>query len=156
MIQFSDFLTEMNDNRLYRIWANMKKRVNNPTGSHRHYKGLDYHDRWEDFDTFEKWSLGNGYEEDLELDREDVTKGYAPSNCRWVSKEVQQRNKGVMSNNTSGHRGVHPHRDKWRATTKKDGKSVHIGIFDTKEEASMAFEKFTSGHIKNLVGSTHP
>lgn len=147
MITFKE-LMEDNSNRLYRIWANMKSRVNNPTGTHKYYKGLDYHNDWEEYDTFEKWSLKNGYADDLEMDREDVTLGYSPSNCRWLSKSGQQRNKGIMANNSSGFRGIVNNNGTWRAKTKVDGKNVHIGNYPTKEEASKAFEDFTRNLMK--------
>lgn len=43
------------------------------------------------------------------------------------------------SNNTSGAKGVHPCKGRWRAMIRIEGKSTHIGIFDTVEEASRAY-----------------
>ena len=42
---------------------------------------------------FYNWSLDNGYNDSLTIDRIDNSKGYSPENCRWVTKEEQQRNK---------------------------------------------------------------
>ena len=36
---------------------------------------------------FEEWSLQNGYEDDLTIDRKDSSKDYAPDNCRWITLE---------------------------------------------------------------------
>lgn len=39
------------------------------------------------------WALANGYEPDLELDREKNHFGYSPDNCRWVTSIVNQNNR---------------------------------------------------------------
>lgn len=36
---------------------------------------------------FYEWSIYNGYDNDLTIDRLDHSKGYSPENCRWVTKE---------------------------------------------------------------------
>ena len=46
-----------------------------------------------DFSTFEKWALNNGYKENLTIDRIDLSKGYEPSNCRWETLNTQANNK---------------------------------------------------------------
>lgn len=43
--------------------------------------------------SFYDWSLENGYEENLTLDRKDVNGNYCPENCRWVTMKTQNRNK---------------------------------------------------------------
>lgn len=48
---------------------------------------------WLDFEPFMKWSLKNGYEPSLTLDRIDNDKGYSPANCRWADKKTQQNNR---------------------------------------------------------------
>lgn len=44
---------------------------------------------------------------------------------------------GVSGHNTSGYRGVswHKGRKKWRAYVKHNGKTMHLGLFDTAREA---------------------
>lgn len=42
---------------------------------------------------FFDWALANGYEHGLEIDRENNDKGYKPSNCRFVTSQVNAMNK---------------------------------------------------------------
>ena len=56
-------------------------------------RGISVCSEWLDYSTFEKWSLSNGYNDTLTIDRIDNNKGYCPENCRWVTQKVQQRNR---------------------------------------------------------------
>jgi hypothetical protein len=80
--------------RLYRIWSGIKQRTspNNP----QHfgcYKDVYLCKEWESFVVFQKWSLENGYTDQLTIDRVDNHKGYNPNNCRWVDKHIQSLNR---------------------------------------------------------------
>lgn len=82
--------------RLHSVWCNMKSRCTNPNST----KYADYGARgirvcgeWASYGNFLDWSLANGYQSDLTLDRKDNYAGYSPDNCRWVTTTVQQRNK---------------------------------------------------------------
>lgn len=75
--------------RLYSIWNNMKTRCYNPgVKGYRWYgaKGVTISPLWtNDFKAFRAWSLENGYEDDLTIDRKDSDKGYTPENCHWIT-----------------------------------------------------------------------
>lgn len=82
--------------RLYQIWANMKERCENPSSSnYKNYgaKGVFLCDEWHDYLTFKEWSLKNGYDDNLSIDRIDVRGGYSPFNCRWADSMTQANNK---------------------------------------------------------------
>lgn len=82
--------------RLYRIWTNIKIRCYNPNDKgYKNYgaRGIIVADIWHDFNNFEKWSLENGYRDDLSIDRIDVDGNYCPENCRWVDIYTQNNNK---------------------------------------------------------------
>lgn len=84
----------------YRIlrykWASMKTRCTNPNCSnYANYggRGIKICDEWQKFSAFSEWSLNNGFEPGLSLDRIDPNKGYNPENCRYITMEEQQRNR---------------------------------------------------------------
>lgn len=76
--------------RLYGIWRGILHRCG-PTASERtrtwyYDKGIRVCDEWlTDYPAFKAWSLANGYEDGLTLDRISPAFGYSPSNCEWVT-----------------------------------------------------------------------
>lgn len=82
--------------RLYRIWLQMKNRCFNiRTNRYKDYggRGITVCDEWKnDFTKFYDWSILNGYQENLTIDRIDNDGNYEPSNCRWVTVKIQNRN----------------------------------------------------------------
>lgn len=83
--------------RLHRSYADMKKRCENPNSkNYPNYggRGIKVCKEWKNsFDNFKKWSLENGYANQLTLDRVDVNGNYEPNNCRWVSTKEQNNNR---------------------------------------------------------------
>jgi len=85
--------------QLYVVWKNIRQRVLNS----KHPRFKDYGGRgitlcksWTNsFEEFRDWSMQNGYENALTLDRENNDQGYSPDNCRWVSQTVQLSNTRV-------------------------------------------------------------
>ena len=74
------------------------------------------------------------------LDRRDNTKGYSAENCRWASQQVQQMNRGLNKNNTSGCKGVlwsKTHK-KWKAQIAYNYKTIYLGLFSDIFEAICA------------------
>ena len=61
-------------------------------------------------------------------------------NLRNSTRQENAINKSVNSNNTSGYLGVSfmPSKNKYRASITKDRKQIHLGLFDTAEEAYQA------------------
>lgn len=91
--------------RLYPLWKSIKYRCY--CESCRDYKnyggrGIKMCDEWKnDFQSFYNWAITNGYKEEktdkgvniLTIDRIDVDGDYCPENCRFVTNEIQARNK---------------------------------------------------------------
>lgn len=66
------------------------------TNGYKNYggRGIKICDDWvNNPQSFYDWSINNGYKKGLTIDRIDVNGNYEPSNCRWVTKEIQDNNR---------------------------------------------------------------
>lgn len=137
----------MSKTRLYYIHKHMINRCTNSNYSnYKDYggRGISVCDEWLDkekgFEAFMVWSLKNGYDNSLTLDRIDVNGNYVPDNCRWTDTKTQARNQRVRCTNRSGVTGVtvsneKSRKNKYRATFQLGDKRVVIGSYKTLEEA---------------------
>ena len=85
----------MSKTRIFKIWAGIRKRCNNPKmKSYEDYggRGIKVCERWNSFQLFYN-DMKNGYSDELSLERIDPNGDYEPSNCRWASMKEQARNK---------------------------------------------------------------
>jgi hypothetical protein len=120
--------------KIYRSWDGMIQRTTNK--NHTHYKryggrGIIVCKRWRLFENFRDDMLPT-WESGLELDRTDNNGDYEPSNCRWVTKSVNQKNKNNKAEKQSKYEGVSWDKssNSWR---------VRKGGFETEEEAYTAY-----------------
>lgn len=62
-------------------------------------------------------------------------------NLREVTSRQNNQWRTKNNDSLSGYKGVysHPNSQKWRAQIRKDGKSYHLGTFEEKEEAAIAY-----------------
>lgn len=90
---------------LYSVWKNIKDRCyREKCKSYHNYggRGITMCDEWKnDYKKFYDWAMKNGYEEKqtaggvniLSIDRIDNDGNYEPQNCRWVTADIQAKNK---------------------------------------------------------------
>ena len=139
----------MANSSLYRSWRGMLNRCYATSDRKYHLyggRGIRVCGEWyESFAEFAKWAFSNGYKEGLTVDREDVNGDYEPGNCRWATDGEQNENrrsgnlrrkclyKGVrMSQSSIG---------KFVAKIGVDGVQVHIGMYNTQEQAAQAYDQ---------------
>lgn len=85
--------------RIHQIWHSMYCRCYyKTTNQYKNYggKGVEVCDEWKHlkgFINFYEWSIKNGYNDTLSLDRIDNNKNYEPNNCRWVTTKEQANNR---------------------------------------------------------------
>lgn len=134
--------SERGDNRLYRIWANMKTRCSNKNvSSYNDYggRGISVCDEWSSsFPSFYEWSVNHGYADSLVIDRIDNDMGYSPENCRWITVAENNKNKRARKDNKVGISGVSRRDGGYRVRIKLNKKDVNIGQFSDFFEACCA------------------
>lgn len=130
----------------YSRWNGMMQRCYNP--NHQAYltygaRGIKICDEWLIVKNFIKWAEET-YVEGYTLDRIDNNKGYTPSNCRWADTCVQNTNRRIAKNNTSGYVGVDWNKriSRWRAYIYINKKGITLGHFKDKMDAVKARDSY--------------
>lgn len=87
--------TYKNKKLLRTVYSSMLQRCNNKNNpDYKNYggRGIKVDSVWNKFNNFYKWSIENGWNKSLTIDRIDNDGNYSPNNCRFVNKAVQSRN----------------------------------------------------------------
>ena len=85
----------MFNTKIYHVWHNMKDRCSNKNHSSYHSyggRGITVCNEWQDYHSFLIWATNNGWEDGLQIDREENNGNYEPSNCRFVTQAINIRN----------------------------------------------------------------
>jgi hypothetical protein len=134
------------DTRLYRIWQSMLRRCRDREFKNYGDRGVTFCDDWSNFESFQEWAEGAGYDDHLTIDRIDSNRGYCPENCRFVTRLVQSQNRRMQSNNTSGYIGVYRNRHRWQAQASHSGRQVYLGRYDDPAEAARVRDTYVRKH----------
>ncbi len=93
------------NHKLYDVFRSMLSRCNNPNyKDYKNYGQRGISVQFADYKDFIDWALLNGYQEGLEIDREDNDGNYSKNNCRFVTKSINNMNRRCTS--ASGYHGV--------------------------------------------------
>lgn len=117
------------------------------------YIGCMVDGRWLFFSNFLQWFAEN-YVEGYDLDKDILVKGnkvYSPDTCCFVPHLINS-----MFTKTDAKRGPYPigvriTYGKYQARLLRYDKSVHLGIFDTPEEAFYAYKDAKEAYIKEVA-----
>lgn len=101
--------------RLHKIWDGIKYRCYNPNAPRYEDwggRGITMCDEWRDsFIAFYEWSIANGYNDTLSIDRINNDLGYCPENCRWATHKEQVKNRRCCIN--IEHNGIVKSLEEW-------------------------------------------
>ena len=132
---------------LYRKWGEIKTRCYNQNREdYVHYagRGITVCDEWlNDPVAFIEWSLANGWQKGLYIDRIDNDKGYSPDNCRFVNNRTNCQNTRKQKNRDLPI-GVYRERKRFRACIMVNGKQKYLGSYSTPESAAQAYQQALS------------
>lgn len=82
---------------LFRVWSHIIDRCYRLVPEHKSYryykgKGIKVCDNWRDnFKSFYDWSVANGWQEGLSIDRKDSKGNYEPNNCEFVTRSENSK-----------------------------------------------------------------
>ena len=139
--------------KYYKAWANIKNRCYNKNShDYKYYggRGITMSDEFSsDSVLFCEYvmSLPNSTKEGYTIDRINNDRGYERGNIRWASKQTQAINRRKQYNNKSGYVGVVANigahcSGKFISRITHGGVRIHIGMFDTAEEAAIARDEY--------------
>ena len=142
---------------LYTTWQHMLKRCYDPKYKARQptYAGCTVAPEWLIFSNFHGWMI----EQDWlgkELDKDIVAAGnkcYSPENCLFVSRAVNSLLNDHAAARGKWPQGVNYHKRNgtFRAKMTIDGKTKHLGLYTTPEEASTVYRAAKKANIERVA-----
>lgn len=87
----------LSQTKIYHIWHAMINRCYYKKGkAYKNYggRGIKVCEDWKkSFDSFYAWSIDNGYQEGLSIERINNNDDYKPTNCKWIKRSEQAQNR---------------------------------------------------------------
>ena len=147
------------ETKCYMTWNDMYGRCYDPKFHEKHstYENCSVAEEWHNYQAFAKWNDENYYEvgnEKMTLDKDILCKGnkvYSPETCVFVPQFINTL--FVKSNKIRGKYplGVSKYGNKFQAQLNKYNKKIHLGYYDTPEEAFLAYKKAKEEYIKEVA-----
>lgn len=145
--------------KCYITWHNMLRRCYDPN-FHKNeptYENCTVDEKWHNFQVFAEWYYSHFYEIEgqiMNLDKDIVCKGnkvYSADTCVFVPQRINSL--FAKSNKTRGKYpiGVCKKGNKFQAKLNKDNETIHLGAYDTPEEAFLAYKEHKELYIKEVA-----
>lgn len=145
----------------YITWSAMMQRCYSKSKERQTYEDCTVCEEWHNFQNFAKWYDENYYEiegEKMCLDKDILFKGnkiYSPNTCIFVSNRINclfvkcNKSRGVCPIGVSYLKKL----NKYSAdcNTTNDMKRIHIGVYNTQEEAFNRYKQFKEKTIKEVA-----
>ena len=147
--------------KCYKVWESMLQRCYDPKFQEKHptYKGCTVCKEWWNFQVFAEWYYEHYYEfgsnELMSLDKDILKKGnkiYSADTCTFVPQFINTL--FIKSNKIRGDLpiGVCKQGNKFKARLcKGNGKEIHLGMFNTPNEAFLAYKQAKEQYIKEVA-----
>jgi len=154
------------DKRAYNIWHKMISRCYNKKDLHyERYgeRGVKVCKKWFCFATFEKWYNENYYEldnEETQLDKDILIKNnkiYSPETCIFVPRRINSlfvkcnSKRGNYPIGVTKRKNLEKYKVCCSVKLEENHRSIHIGDYNTLEEAFQAYKEFKESYIKQVA-----
>lgn len=141
----------------YSAWLNMLRRCYDArhTSKYPTYLGCSVCEEWLMFSNFEKWYNEN-HRDSYDLDKDIIKRGnkvYCPEYCAYVPKQINYLLGKNLWKRGAFPIGVSYKRDKgkFKAYMLVNRRQVHLGYYDTPDEAFNAYKTAKESHIKEMA-----
>ena len=141
----------------YKKWASLLRRCYNERCLQRRpqYRDCSVCEEWKTFSNFMAWMKTQSWE-GKQIDKDILVPGnkvYSPETCVFVSRNVN-----VLLTNSFASRGKYPvgvrfnvSIQKYTAQMSRYSKNIHLGTFDTPEEAHEVYKKERTKYILEVA-----
>lgn len=132
---------------IYKIWCDMLARSNGERLKQKHptYADCKCCEEWIYYSNFKEWFYSQNYKEGYHLDKDILVQGnkvYGPTTCCFVPSYINSllvyRKKNEDEFKLGVSRGMYE--KKYRATCSINKRTIHLGSFDTEDEAHEAYK----------------
>lgn len=139
----------------YIVWKGMLERCYDKKIQEKHptYKGCSVDEIWHNFQVFARWFEEN-YVEDFHLDKDILIKSnkiYSPETCTFVPREINNILNNKLKSRGELPIGVQKSGNKFQASISVFKLKIHLGTFNTIEEAFQAYKIAKEKYIKEMA-----
>lgn len=153
--------------KCYDVWCHMLNRCYNPKYHEKKptYKDCEVCEEWLNFQNFSEWFIDNYYEiegQRMDLDKDILNKGnkiYSPKNCIFVPERIntlftkRDKLRGEYAIGVSYYKYNRNFLVRCNIYNFEENKSkgIHLGYYDTPQQAFEVYKQFKEQHIKEVA-----